>query len=355
MAGIFTWRNFAHVDINDSFFDSLKADYPEFTQWFARKSSEGAQALVYSDDNGIGAFLYLKQENEEIVTTDNKYPAVPRIKIGTLKLAERTRGQRLGEGAVGIALWHWQNTRVAEIYITVFKKHDSLINLLARFGFINIGENNRGEYILCRQRNKIDYSTPFSSFPFITPHIQTAGIIPIYAHFHDRLFPYSELKGNSVEIEEETALKGITKIFIGTPSTPIELKIGDPVFIYRIDESTGQKTYRSAITSFCTVSNFRTIIKNNRQLVGRDEYLHFTGNKTVFTDEELMSVYSKPNLVAIEMVYNGYFGKGNNVIHRWLDDNGLFPQHPYGIRYSKDEFISILRKGNVDVSNVIVD
>lgn len=355
MAEIFAWRDFARVNIDDPFFDSLKADYPEFTQWFSKKSYEGAKALIYTDDEGIGAFLYLKQENEEIVTTSTKYPAMLRIKIGTLKLAERTRGQRLGEGAVGVALWHWQATRAAEIYITVYKKHENLISLLTRFGFINIGENNRGEFILRRQRDTIDFSTPYTAFPFISPHIKQAGIIPIYAHFHDRLFPYSELKGNMEEVEEETALKGITKIFIGTPSTPIEFEVGDPIFIYRIDESTGQKTFRSAITSFCTVSNFRTIIRNNQQIVSKDEYLRFTGNKTVFTDSELLSVYSRSNLIAIEMVYNGYFGKGNNVIHRWLADNGLFLQYPYGIRYSKEDFITILGKGKVDVSNVIID
>ena len=63
----------------------------------------------------------------------------------------------------------------------------------------------------------------------------------------------------------------------------------------------------------------------------------------------------RSNLIAIEMVYNGYFGKGNNVIHRWLADNGLFLQYPYGIRYSKEDFITILGKGKVDVSNVIID
>lgn len=355
MAEIFTWRNFSNVDLSDPFFDSLKKDYPEFSEWFMRKSVAGARALVYTDDEGIGAFLYLKEETEEIVTRERVLPAIPRIKIGTLKLAERARGQRLGEGAIGVALWHWQAQKVSDIYITVFQEHESLINLLFRFGFSIVGTNQRGELVLIKQRSSLNYSTPYLSFPFITPHFEKAGIIPVKAEFHDRLFPYSELKGNSIEVEEEAALKGITKIYIGAPQNPINLKPGDPIYIYRIDNSTGQPTYRSAVTSFCTITSLTVIRNRYSSIVSKEKYLHLAGNKTVFTLRELEAIYEKPNLIMIEMVYNGFFGKGHNVIHRRLADNGFFPRYPYEIEYTKEDFMNILRMGNVDVQNVIID
>ena len=37
---------------------------------------------------------------------------------------------------------------------------------------------------------KNDYSTPYTSFPFITPNFTKAGVIPILETFYDRLFPY---------------------------------------------------------------------------------------------------------------------------------------------------------------------
>lgn len=37
MSGKFQWRRFTDVDISDSFFDSLKKDYAEFPNWFAKK------------------------------------------------------------------------------------------------------------------------------------------------------------------------------------------------------------------------------------------------------------------------------------------------------------------------------
>lgn len=55
------------------------------------------------------------------------------------------------------------------------------------------------------------------------------------------------------------------------------------------------------------------------------------------------------------MVYNGYFGKGHNVIYKELKDNKLFESYPYSIVYGRDEFIKILEMGDIDVQNTIID
>ena len=57
---------FSSIDSNDVFFDTLKDDYPEFPQWFDKKANSGATALVFSDDDGLGAFVYLKSEIEKL-------------------------------------------------------------------------------------------------------------------------------------------------------------------------------------------------------------------------------------------------------------------------------------------------
>lgn len=93
MPGKFQWCKFSDCDLNDVFFNSLKEDYQEFPMWFSEKSKEGKEALVFEDEHGIGAFVYLKLENEAIELTDKILPAIPRMKIGTLRLAERFRGQ----------------------------------------------------------------------------------------------------------------------------------------------------------------------------------------------------------------------------------------------------------------------
>lgn len=361
MAGKFVWQKFSAADINDCFFDSLKSDYPEFVDWFAKKQADDKSALVYNDDNGIGAFLYLKKENvgddnSPLIINGVEMPIIPRLKIGTLRLAERIRKQRLGEGALGVALWYWRNIKYDEIYVTVFEKHTELISLFERFGFSNIGKNERGECVYIKSRKHLDYGDPYKCFPFVFNDFDSAGVLPINDVFHDRLFPYSELAGNNREIIEATAGNGITKVFLAAPYTQLAYKVGMPVFIYRIHTGSGQKAYKSVITSYCTICKVDIIKANNSSNVSLVEFIHQAGNKSVYTEAELTDLYQqKNNLIAIELVYNGYFGKGHNVTFKDLKENELFESYPYSITYNQDEFIKILEMGDVDVQNIIID
>lgn len=355
MAGKFQWYKFSEVDLSDPFFDSLKEDYEEFSEWFDKKSKADEKALVFYDDEGIGAFVYLKEEDEPIELTIEERPACPRLKIGTLRLAERFRGQRLGEGALGVSLWRWQETKNEEIYVTVFDKHESLIHLFERFGFNKIGMNSRGESIYLKSRSNIDYSDPYKSFPFISPGFKKAGLIPIYDNYHDKLFPYSELKGAKREIEEETAGNGITKIFVASPASKLNYSVNEPVGIYRIFNGSGKK-YRSVVTSFCTITQIKIVKDKNKKLISIDDFIRLAGNKTIYSPLELLEIYeSKSNVIMLEMVYNGYFGGGHNVINKDLTERGLFKTYPYNIIYSPDEFIQILEMGDIDVQNVIIN
>lgn len=356
MVGKFEWKKFSEVNLSDSFFNSLKLDYEEFPIWFGRKATEDASVLVSSDGQWVNGFIYLKQEDDETINLVGcNLPTMPRIKIGTLKLAEHFRGQRFGEGALGVSLWYWRQSKRQEIYVTVFEKHTELINLFERFGFICVGKNKRGECVYLKSRLNIDYSDPYKAFPFIRPNFTKAGIIPVEDHFHDRLFPYSELMGQRDEIETATAGNGITKVYIGTPYTTMHYEIGDPVLVYRIHTGSGQKAYKSAVTSYCTITKVETVKQSGRQIIGLQEFIKQAGNKTVFTPDELTAIYAKNNIVMIEMVYNGYFGKGHNTNYRRIKEMGLFESHPYNTDYTKDQFISILKESNVDVQNVIIN
>ena len=129
MAGKFSYKKFSDLNVDDPFFDSLKADYPGsvhstgFVDWFSKKSQNDTnRALIFNDEIGLGAFVYLKEENESVKLLEGELPARPRKKIGTFVLAERYRGQRLGEGALGIALWIWKSWRESEWRISIFER-----------------------------------------------------------------------------------------------------------------------------------------------------------------------------------------------------------------------------------------
>ena len=98
MAGKFTYKKFANINLDDPFFDSLKADYPgtenstEFCTWFSKKAALDAKALVYENESGVGAFVYIKKENEVIQLVDApNLPASDRVKLGTMKISDLHR------------------------------------------------------------------------------------------------------------------------------------------------------------------------------------------------------------------------------------------------------------------------
>ena len=54
---------FGDLDINDSFFDSLKKDYPGFLDWYERKITE--DVYCYKEQDKILGLLFLKNEEPE--------------------------------------------------------------------------------------------------------------------------------------------------------------------------------------------------------------------------------------------------------------------------------------------------
>ncbi len=364
MPGKFELKKFSELDLSDRFFDSLKNDYPAdennigFENWFKKKAREGATALVFSDDEGLGAFVCLKDEQESINLVERTLPAINRKKISTLRLAERYRGQRLGEGAIGLVLWNWQKSKAQEIYVTIFEKQAQLIGQLERFGFCLAGHNPNGECVYIKSRSQIDYNDPYKSFPFINPSFCNAGYLIVNDTYHDTLFPYSEL---SHTLQEQVALSvanGISKIYIGSPMSLPPYRIGEPVLVYRrYTGSVGSKGYKSCVTSYCVVTDMIVAKVNGCYKMGFDDLIKRIGNKSVFNVSEIRNKYdSECTLVIIEMLYYGFFGAGNNVNWFWLKNNGYWgTTYPTSMRLTKEQFKAILKEGNVDVSNVIID
>jgi hypothetical protein len=360
MPGKFQFQKFSEINVCDCFFDTLKDDYEGFTQWFQKKADSEATALVFNDDVGLGAFVYLKSETEQIELVEQTLPATLRKKIGTLKLADRYQGQRLGEGALGLALWNWRRSKEPEIYLTVFSKHSLLISLLERYGFKLVGHKTNGECVYLKSRQNIDYSDPYKSFPFIDPGFKKAGYIIVNDNYHDTLFPYSELSRTLQEEVGIAAANGMSKVYIGTQFSP-HYQPGEPVFIYRRHtKQDGQKPrYKSCLTSFCVVTSVLVAKNNNKTLITFDDLQSQIGNKSVFDEHDMLAKYnSERNLIVIELLYYGYFGGGNNINMDWLDNNGYWAgekEYPANIRLSPGQFRAILMEGKVNVQDVIIN
>lgn len=360
MAGKFSLKKISDIDLDDAFFDTLKSDYPGFEDWFQKLADNGSTALVFEDELGVGAFVALKEnEEEEIILQTGKLPTKKRIKVRTFRIAERYRRLRIGEGAIGLFLWKWMQSDAEEIYVTVFAKQTTLISQLERFGFTFAGVNANGENVYIKNRKTTDFTDPCKAFPFIGDNFDYAGYIIIDDTYHDNMFAYSELANNiSLQTKISNSVSnGLSKIYVGQAPRPNHY-IGEPVLIYRRYTQGNGKRYRSCVTSYCIVTDIIQAKVNNRYLMSFDELKAHIGNKSVFNEHELYRQYiTFRNVIVVEMLYVGYFGSGNNVNMDWLDRNGFWAvqnQYPTEVRLTPDQFKAILAEGNVNVSNVVI-
>ncbi len=280
-------------------------------------------------------------------------PCYTRIKIGTLKICDDVKGQRLGEGAIGLALWYWQKSMLDQIYVTVFSKHNSLIRILKSFGFTSGGRKGEEE-VFYKDKKKLSYDDSKKSFPYLNPSFKRGGYLPIEDHYHDQMFQFSELKQTHQEEAVLAASNGITKIYVATPYSQLDYDSGDIIFVYR-QHLGARKTYRSVVTSFCTLVERIPVKVDGVKIKSYSEFIEYLGNKTVLPEEEIFKMYEKKNVYALTLLYNGYFGAGNNVAHYKLKEEGLFEGHPYGVKLNADQVIKIMKMGGKNEKDIIVN
>ncbi len=329
-------KKFKEINLQSSFFDSLKQDYREFCEWFQRKAEEEAY-VIYNEQQQLDAFLYLKTEPQEEIDSSisPKLPEAFRLKIGTLKVAEEGQGNKYGEGLLKIAFDVARRRNVNNIYVTLFSHHRILIELLKQMGFERYGikstENGMEEVYIHFMSRHFNKDHPIKSYPYIPRNPMTAvRIVPIEAEYHSLLFPGSELKGAIHDIDEYIpASNAIRKIYLAGGTNAKLAQTGDLLFFYRKkhpDEPSMPK-YKSAITTLGIVEK---VYVEGRDYKGFDEYSKIAGRRTVFTQEELKQQYELINRrVIVQFIYVLSFGSGNNVNYQFLVDNKIIPPRGY--------------------------
>ena len=130
------------LDIDNNFFDSLRESYSEFNEWYKRSSRGGRKAWLHENESGeLGAILIYKQENNEIITDDNKALPGTSLKLCTFKVGEDIRGRKIGELFLKAAFRYATANKIEHIYITIRSgKHEFLEDLCVDFGFYRYGD-----------------------------------------------------------------------------------------------------------------------------------------------------------------------------------------------------------------------
>lgn len=353
-------KKFKDIDLNDNFFDSLKADYNEqkFTEWFLKKDEETC-TVIFNESGNVAGFLYLKEENEELKLINENLGAKSRLKLGTFKLADEVKGTKCGEKFISIALHTMVEKQVEEAYVTIFEKQVELIGMLNAFGFVKVGAFSNGEQVLIRKNECNFYNTnPKLNYPYINMKSGLNGrYLLIEEEYHDKFFPQAKLKGVSYQDTQKiVAGNGASKIYISRGYNLENIyKKGSPLLIYR--KANSNPGFKSAVSSIGVCEKCIKIKENNNYIRDFEEYMQIIGNKSIFTDEMLKEIYySEKNVYAIKFIFNFSFGEGNNVNCSTLRNAGYFGDgYPTSYSFTKPDIEEIIKLGGSNVQNFIID
>ncbi|REK71982.1 N-acetyltransferase [Paenibacillus paeoniae] len=348
MEGYIQHKLFSNIDISDPFFDSLKGDYQGFEDWFERKSQEIAYVL-YNPQRKLEAFLYLKVENGPIEDVTPAIPANLVLKIGTMKV--NPHGTRLGERFIKRALDVAIKEGVDGIYVTVFAKHETLVGLFLKYGFMqrSTKDSNSGTELVLWKALTETKNDILIDYPRFVQRNKRKHILSIFPQFHTRLFPDSILNNESFDILEDVShTNSIHKVFIS--AAPVSrIRPGDIIVMYRTTDRQGQARYRSVVTSICVVEE----VVSKKSFNDVNEFIDYCKKYSVYTPEELRGIYfERKRHYVIKMVYNIALRR-RLTRGQLIDQLGIESGRWTFFELTDNQFDSILQAGNAHESLVI--
>lgn len=340
---------FGKIDLNDTFFDTLKEDYLGFDKWFIRKYDEEAYITINSNNGMLLSFLYLKveDENENYSNINPQFSAKRRLKVGTFKVI--SNGFRLGERFVKIIFDNALKNQVQEIYVTIYNKRPEqrkLIELLEQWGFVLWGKKGE-ELVYVRDFSpKFDIKNLKCCFPYISKE-KNVYIVPIYPEYHTELLPDSILNTESPEefIEDFPHRNCINKVYVSRAMEPYP-SIGDILVFYR----TGGY-YKSVITTIGEVVEVKADFQDE------NDFILYCRKKSVYPELALREMwrYSTRKPFVVNFLYTYSFPHRINM--KELIDLKVLQgvnDAPRGFKLiTKEQFEIILKETRSDESFII--
>lgn len=345
------YRYFSDINLNDPFFDTLKHDYVEFSDWFTRKSQANEAAYLLTTNTGsVDGFMYLKTETGCVNDTNPPLPNGTHLKVGTFKF--NSQGTRRGERFLKKIFDYAIEYNVDDIYVTVFSKHAHLVKLFGKYGFVINGKKittNGEELCLVRNMRMLQYS-PALDYPLIDTRIAQPHILGIKPIYHTRLFPDSILDNENTRIIEDVShTNSIHKIYICSMHQVATFKPGDPIVIYRTNDGNGYARHRSVATSICVFEEYRSVYSFNT----KEEFIEYCQSYSIFPISELSHIYDNKKYVhIIKFSYNVALRK--RITRQTLMDTvNLYSNYWGCFSISPQQFLHIAQLGQINESLII--
>lgn len=340
-------KKFSELDLNDPFFDSLKYDYKEFEEWFKRKSSN--KAYVLFENGNLHGFLYLKMENGPITDVEPNILQEKVLKIGTFKI--NPHGTKLGERFIKKALDFAIVNRVELCYLTIFERHEALIQLLLKYGFVKYGvkiSHNGEEIVLIKDLKKVKNDV-LLDYPLILSKDANKYLLAIYPDYHTKMFPDSILNNESFDILTDVShTNSIHKIYVCR--MPVyKANRGDIIVIYRTGDDIGPAEYRAVATSICIVEE----VKEKGDFKDFEAFYNYANSYSIFDRQTLENWYNGRICYTIKMTYNAALTK-RLIRQKLADEIGLNRGERWSfLEISDEQFKKIVEMGGVNEGIVI--
>lgn len=340
---------FGKINLNDSFFDSLKEDYKGFDKWFVKKYDEEAYITINSNNGMLLSFLYLKveDENENYSNVNPILPPKRRLKIGTFKVI--SNGFRLGERFIKIIFDNALRYHVQEIYVTIYDRRPEqrrLIELLEQWGFVLWGVKGEEKVYVRDFSPRFDDTNLKACFPYISKE-KNVFIVPIYPEYHTELLPDSILNTESPEefIEDFPHRNCINKVYVSRAMEPYPTA-GDILVFYR----TGGY-YKSVVTTIGEVQETKFDFQNE------DDFILYCRKKSVYPEQSLREMwrYSKRKPFVVNFLYAYSFPHRINM-EKLIELRVLLGINdaPRGFKpITREQFETILKETKSDESFII--
>lgn len=267
-----------------TFFDSIRADYPGFDDWFRRKAMEGRRAWIYRDSasQGIAAICIYAVQVDEQITDDGRILEGDALKLCTFKVGDAVRGRKIGELFLRAAFQFATRHRCESIFVHANDEQQThLTNLIEDFGFRYAGNYQEdGVYVKAHPIHPPALQMdPFEYVRLYYPHYM-GGIdvqkflVPIQPQFHDILFPDFQEPGHALpEGHPQRHISNAIKLayLCHTPSK--QPRPGDVVLFYRSRDM-------RAVTTL-------GVIESYEWSRSADEIARIVSRRTVYSDRQI--------------------------------------------------------------------
>lgn len=329
--------------LQTAFFESLRARYPGFDAWFAKKARSGCNAWVnWERENELGGLcIYDRQDNEPI--TDSLTLPGAALKLATFKVGITNRGKKIGELFLKMAFRHAKINRFEHIFIHGDEEDQRfLFEMLEDFGFSKVGyhpgsQNQDAVYL--KPHPIAAPAAPLPPFEYARryfPHFRhdatvSKYIVPIQPPYHRILFPDypSPMDLQMALFQHPNPAGNAIKMAYLCHAQTKHIESGSIVLFYRSGDE-------RAITSIGVVESYDTL-SEAAAIVARVK------RRTVYSMDDIGNMATKPTRV---MLFRLIRHLENPLPQSWLEQAGVLNGAPQSItKFSDDRFEYILANG----------